>query len=61
MVDELDVEALVERVIDREGGYVNNAADKGGPTNFGITEAVARAQGYRGSMRSLRREEAVDI
>ena len=61
MVDELDVEALVERVIDREGGYVNNAADKGGPTNFGITEAVARAQGYRGSMRSLPREEAVDI
>jgi lysozyme family protein len=61
MVDELDVDSLVERVIDREGGYVNNPADKGGPTNFGITEAVARAQGYRGSMRSLPREEAVDI
>ena len=40
---DLTVETLIERVLDREGGYVNHPADKGGPTCFGITEAVARA------------------
>jgi lysozyme family protein len=57
----MDVAALIDALIDREGGYVNNPADKGGPTCFGITEAVARAQGYRGAMRQLPREEAVAI
>jgi lysozyme family protein len=27
-------------LIEREGGYVNHPADKGGPTCFGITETV---------------------
>jgi lysozyme family protein len=54
----LDVDRLVEALIEREGGYVNHPADKGGPTCFGITEAVARAHGYRGPMRQLPRPEA---
>jgi len=57
----IDVNALVDGLIDREGGYVNNPADKGGPTCFGITEAVARANGYRGAMRQLPRDEAAAI
>jgi lysozyme family protein len=57
----IDVDALVEALIEREGGYVANPADKGGPTCFGITEAVARANGYRGAMRQLPREEAAAI
>jgi lysozyme family protein len=57
----VDVDALVEALIEREGGYVANPADKGGPTCFGVTEAVARANGYRGSMRGLPRDEAAAI
>jgi len=57
----VDVDGLVEALIDREGGYVDNSADRGGPTCFGITEAVARANGYRGAMRQLSREEAAAI
>ncbi|HET7605325.1 MAG TPA: glycosyl hydrolase 108 family protein [Sphingomicrobium sp.] len=57
----MDVDALVDGLIEREGGFVANPADKGGPTRFGITEAVARANGYRGAMRSLPRDEAAAI
>ena len=61
MDETLDVDALIETLIDREGGYVNRLADKGWPTCFGITEAVARAHGYAGPMRSLPRGEAAAI
>lgn len=61
MNDAIDVDTLIDGLIDREGGYVANPADKGGPTCFGITEAVARANGYYGDMRQLPREEAVAI
>ncbi|MGE5563070.1 MAG: glycoside hydrolase family 108 protein [Bacillota bacterium] len=57
----MDVDRLVDALIEREGGYVANPADKGGPTCFGITEAVARANGYCGPMRQLPREEAAAI
>jgi lysozyme family protein len=55
------IDQLVDALIEREGGYVNNSADRGGPTCFGITEAVARANGYAGPMRQLPREEATRI
>lgn len=60
-MQEFNVDQLVEALIEREGGYVSNPADKGGPTCFGITEAVARANGYPGPMRLLPRVEAVAI
>ena len=50
-----DADALIDAVIDREGRYVNHPADRGGPTCWGITQAVARAEGYAGSMRDLPR------
>jgi len=57
----IDVEGLIDALIEREGGYVANPADKGGATCFGITEAVARANGYCAAMRELPREEAAQI
>jgi len=57
----MSIDDLIDSLIDREGGYSNHPADRGGPTNFGITEAVARAHGYRGSMRDLPRDEAAAI
>ena len=61
MDDALDVAGLIDALIDREGAYVNHSADRGGPTCFGITEAVARAHGYRGAMRDLPHAEAAVI
>ena len=61
MDEMIDVDALIEALTEREGGFVANPADKGGPTCFGITEAVARANGYRGAMRALSRDEAAAI
>jgi lysozyme family protein len=57
----IDADRLIDALIDREGGFVSHAADKGGPTCFGISEAVARAHGYAGPMRLLPREEAASI
>ena len=59
--DEVEIDGLVDALIDREGGYVDHPADRGGATCFGITEAVAWAHGYRGAMRALPRAEAVAI
>jgi lysozyme family protein len=44
-----------------ERGYVDNPADPGGATCWGITERVARADGYSGDMRELPLERAQSI
>jgi lysozyme family protein len=61
MQDTIDIDGLIEGLLEREGGYVNHPADKGGATCFGITEAVARAHGYAGSMKQLPRPDAMQI
>ena len=57
----MDVDKLIEAVIAREGSYSNHPADRGGKTRWGITETVARAQGYEGAMNALPRSIAVTL
>lgn len=60
MADNID--RLVTEVIEREGGYADHPADKGGPTRWGVTQAVARASdGYAGDMRVYPRERAAAL
>jgi len=40
-------------LLGHEGDFSDHAADPGGETRFGITEAVARQAGYTGDMRAL--------
>lgn len=46
-------ERAIEIVLQQEGGYSDDPRDPGGKTKFGITEAVARANGYAGEMRDF--------
>ena len=48
-------------LIGNEGGYVNNPADPGGETNWGITRAVAIDNGYTASMKLMPKETAEQI
>lgn len=54
-------EDIINRIIDVEGGYVNDLLDSGGETNFGITIAVARENDFKGDMKDLPRELAYKI
>ena len=57
----MPIDALIDAVIGREGDFSDRPADRGGATRWGITEAVARAHGYRGDMRAFPRDEAARI
>jgi len=54
-------ERVINQIIKVEGGYVNDPADSGGETNYGITIRVARSYGYTGAMIDLPRQTAFDI
>lgn len=55
------IKRIIDGVIAVEGGYVDHKDDPGGATKFGITQAVARANGYSGHMRDLPRSTAFQI
>ena len=52
------VKALIAGIIDREGDYVDHPDDRGGPTRWGVTERVARMNGYTGPMQDYPRADA---
>ena len=59
------IEQLFAGIIEREGGYVDNAVDRGGPTNMGIT--LSTLSSYLGrpatvdEVKALSSEQAADI
>lgn len=57
----MNIDQTIAQLLEREGGYVNNPADRGGETMFGITEPVARAFGYQGPISMLPKTTAAAI
>lgn len=57
----MNFDTAFDRLIGHEGGYSNHPDDPGGETMWGVTAAVARANGYAGSMRSYPRELAKSL
>jgi lysozyme family protein len=57
----MSIDSLIDGVIGREGSFTNNPNDPGGATCWGITERVARANGYAGPMNALPRDTAKEI
>lgn len=55
------IEQMIADLIKVEGAYSDHPADKGGPTMYGVTQAVARANGYTGPMREMPMSVATSI
>lgn len=54
-------EYIKTHIIAVEGGYVNDPADSGGETIWGITKRTAIANGYAGNMKDMTKDQAADI
>ena len=61
----VNVDRLIKNVLQREGGFVNHPVDRGGPTNFGITQKTLSQYLGRAAtvheVRELSRDVAEDI
>lgn len=55
------INGAIEEVLANEGGYVHDPRDAGGETNFGITKAVALANGFTGPMKGMTRDFARSV
>ena len=58
----MSLDAMIDRLLEREGGFVNHPADRGGATNWGVTQGTLAAwRGYPVSVadvHALTRDEA---
>lgn len=52
---------MIDTLIGKEGNFSSHPADPGGNTMYGVTQAVARQNGYVGDMRVMPRPVAVSI
>lgn len=50
---EMNFEKAFSKLIEHEGGFSNHPDDKGGATMWGVTEAVARQNGYNAPMKDM--------
>ena len=57
----MNFERAFEKLIGHEGGFVDHPSDPGGATRYGITQRVARANGYLGDMETFPLSEAKRI
>ena len=57
----MKIDDLLDKLLGIEGGYVNNQNDSGGETNWGVTIAVAREEGYTGRIQDMTRDQAKSI
>jgi len=57
----MDFNTAFDLLITHEGGFSNHPDDPGGATMYGVTEAVARANGYTGHMRDFTLDQAKAI
>ena len=64
------VKELAEEIVNREGGFVNDPDDPGGPTKFGVTLGTLKRLGIDrdsdgdidiGDLRALSRQDARDV
>lgn len=54
----MNFEQAFTKLLGHEGGYSNNPIDPGGATMWGVTEKVARQNGYMGDMRDYPQDAA---
>jgi lysozyme family protein len=52
------IDKIIDGLIGIEGEFVDDPSDPGGATRWGVTEAVARADGYKGAMKDYPRDSA---
>ncbi len=57
----MNFDQAFHKLLGHEGGFVDHPSDPGGATNWGVTQAVARANGYTGHMRNFPVEQAKAI